>query len=162
VHCDWGGVGLLAVVIGATITAIMQGPNWGWTSLPELGLFAIAAAGLCRFVAVEKKSKEPLFRPDLFSNPNFLFSSICNSCLIGFIWSVFFFVPIYLQNERGISSLQTGMTMLLITLPVAIFSVSVNRLYEKWSASPFWPSVFSYYFFRFSFNLPFRCRHLAF
>ncbi len=136
VECGWGGVALFALIIGSLVAGIMQGPNWGWGSWKVISLFALSAIASWGFIAVERKSEKPLFRPDLFSHPNFLFASICNGCLIGFIWSLFFFLPIFLQNERGISSFETGATMLLITLPVAFLSVSVNKLYEKVGAKP--------------------------
>lgn len=130
-YCDWVGVILLSLLVGGTASAIIQGPNWGWTSIGVIGLFCLAIAAFVLFVIVEKRSQEPLFHPKLFAHAGFLFASICNGCLIGFIWSVFFFFPLYLQNEIGISSLQVGLIMLLITLPVAIFSIPIGKLYEK-------------------------------
>lgn len=130
-HCDWSGVVLLALVVGALVSGIMQGSSWGWTSWKIIGLFSLAALSLITFILFESKSHEPLFHPTLFAQRGFLFASICNGCLIGFIWSIFFFVPLYLQNETGISSLQAAVKMLLITLPVTIFSMPIGKLYEK-------------------------------
>lgn len=135
-YCDWGGVVLLSFVVGGMASAIMQGPHWGWNSIGVVGLFGLAIVACVLFIIVEKRSKEPLFHPKLFAHAGFLFASICNGCLIGFVWAVFFFFPLYLQNEIGISSLQVGLIMLLITLPVAIFSVSIGKLYEKIGAKP--------------------------
>ncbi len=130
-HCDWSGVILLSLIVGGTASAIMQGPNWGWHSIGVIGFFALALISLALFIIVEKRSQEPLFHPKLFAYSGFLFASICNGCLIGFVWAVFFFFPLYLQNEVGISSLRVGLIMLLITLPVAIFSIPVSKLYGK-------------------------------
>jgi len=130
-YCDWEGVILLSLLVGGLASAIMQGPNWGWGSLRVIGLFAVAIGSCILFVIVEKRSKEPLFHPNLFAHAGFLFASICNGCLIGFVWSIFFFVPLYLQNEIGLSPFGAGMIMLLVTCPVAIFSMPVSRLYEK-------------------------------
>lgn len=130
-HCDWSGVILLALLVGTLVSAIMQGPSWGWGSWKIIGLFALALLSLFSFIISEQKSDEPLFQTKLFAQRGFLFASICNGCLIGFVWSIFFFVPLYLQNEYGISSLGAGIKMLLITVPVAIFSMPVGKLYEK-------------------------------
>lgn len=130
-YCDWSGVILLSLLVGGTASGIMQGPNWGWTSFGVIGLFALAIVAFILFAFVEKRSKEPLFHPKLFAHGGFLFASICNGCLIGFVWSVFFFFPLYLQNEIGLSSLQAGLMMLLITVPVAVFSIPIGKLYEK-------------------------------
>lgn len=135
-HCDWNGVLLLAVLIGSLVSAIMQGPTWGWNSWQVITLFALAAITLCLFILAEKRSKEPLFHPKLFANEGFIFASICNGCLIGFIWAIFFFVPLYLQNEKGISGLEAGFIMLFITVPVAIFSVPISKIYNKIGPKP--------------------------
>lgn len=135
-YCDWSGVILLSFLVGGTASGIMQGPNWGWNSVGVIGFFALAIVAFILFVIVEKKSKEPLFHPKLFAHVGFIFASICNGCLIGFVWSVFFFFPLYLQNEINISSLQVGLIMLLITVPVAIFSIPIGKLYERIGAKP--------------------------
>lgn len=145
-YCDWIGVVLLSLLVGGTASAIMQGPHWGWTSSGVIGLFSLSIVAFILFIIVEKRSKEPLFHPKLFANAGFLFASICNGCLIGFVWSVFFFFPLYLQNEIGISSLQVGLIMLLITLPVAIFSIPIGKLYERIGAKALLLTGFSLLF----------------
>jgi EmrB/QacA subfamily drug resistance transporter len=133
-YCDWAGVVLLSLVVGCCASGIMQGPHWGWHSQGVVGLFCVALGSLLGLVALEKKAQEPLFHPKLFANPSFLFSSICNGFLIGFVWAVFFFFPLYLQNQLQKSSLEAGSIMMLITLPVALLSLLASKLYDKWGA----------------------------
>ncbi len=135
-HCDWIGVGLLALIVGSLIMGIMQGPTWGWTSPIILALFAIWLISLVLFILLERKTKMPLFRPDLFSNRCFLFSAIPNGCTIGFLWVSVFTIPLYLQNMLRFSPLETGFFLLLITLPVFFFSVTVSKWQHKWGAKP--------------------------
>lgn len=135
-HCDWIGVGLLALIVGSLIMGIMQGPTWGWTSPFILVLFALFLVSLTVFVLLERTTKMPLFRPDLFANRSFLFSAIPNGCTIGFLWVSVFTIPLYLQNMLRFSPLETGFCLLLITLPVFFFSVTVGKWYHKWGAKP--------------------------
>lgn len=135
-HCDWSGVLLLATAVGGTVSGIMQGPSWGWSSWPVIGLFSLAAIALAGLMIVEKRSKEPLFQPKLFAHAGFLFASICNGCLIGFVWAIFFFVPLYLQNEQGASGLEAGAIMLFITIPIALLSIPVSKLYDRIGPRP--------------------------
>ncbi len=130
-HCDWSGVLLLATIVGGVVSAILQGPTWGFDSWKIIGLFTLALIAFIVFVIVEMKSNEPLFHPRLFASRGFIFASICNGCLIGFVWAIFFFVPLYLQNDAEISSLQAGIKMLFISVPVAVLSVAVGKLYER-------------------------------
>lgn len=133
-HCDWIGVGLLALIVGSLVMGIMQGPTWGWISPFIIALFALCLISLALFIFSERRTKMPLFRPDLFSNRSFLFSAIPNGCTIGFLWVSVFTIPLYLQNVLGFSPLETGFCLLFITLPVFFFSVTVNRWSHKWGA----------------------------
>jgi EmrB/QacA subfamily drug resistance transporter len=140
--CKWGGIGLLALLIGGLVIAIMHGPLWGWCSWKVLSLLSLSIISLLAFVAVEKRSEDPLFHPNLFAHKGFLLASICNGFLIGFVWAIFFFVPLYLQNQKGLSSLQAGFNMLLITLPITLLSFPVSHLYKKSGAKPLLVSGF--------------------
>lgn len=135
-YCDWKGVFLLSLIVGGCAVGIMQGPYWGWMSLESVAAFGITLLSCALFVRAERSTKEPLFHPELFAHKAFLLASICNGCLIGFIWSVFFFFPLFLQSQQGLTALQTGAVMLLITAPVALLSLVVGRLYEKIGAKP--------------------------
>ncbi len=150
-HCDWIGVGLLAVIVGSLVIGIMQGPTWGWTSPLIITIFTVWLISLAVFVLLERKTKKPLFRPDLFSNRSFLFSAIPNGCTIGFLWVSVFTIPLYLQNMLQFSPLETGFCLLLITLPVFFFSVIVGKWYHKWGAKPL--MLIGYAFFLIGFFL---------
>lgn len=130
-HCDWMGIGLLASVVGSLIIGIMQGPSWGWTSISVMGLFGLSILSIYLLIILERKTEAPLFRPDLFLQRSFLFSAIANACTIGFIWLAFFLFPLYLQNMQKFSPFQTGMTLLLVTVPVALLSIPVSKIYAK-------------------------------
>jgi len=133
-HCDWIGVGLLALIVASLVMGIMQGPTWGWTSPLIIALFALWLISLAIFIFLEGKTKTPFFRPDLFSNRYFLFSAIPNGCTIGFLWVCVFTIPLYLQNMLRFSPLETGFCLLLITLPVFFFSVTISNWCPKWGA----------------------------
>ena len=133
-HCEWMGVGLLALIVGSLVMGIMQGPAWGWSSPAIIALFTLCLTALSSFILLERRATKPLFRPDLFSNRCFLFSAIPNGCTIGFLWVSVFTIPLYLQNMLRFSPLETGFCLLFITLPVFFFSVTVSKLCHKWGA----------------------------
>lgn len=129
-HCDWEGVALLATIVGSFVIAIMQGPSWGWGSTSIIGLWILTGMSLFAFIYLEKNSTAPLFRPDLFLQRSFLFSAIPNGCMLGFVWVTFFLIPLYLQNIQKYSPLETGIILLLATIPVALLSTTVSKLYK--------------------------------
>jgi MFS family permease len=57
---DWAGAGLLSFGLAALLLAIARGPEWGWTSVETLGLFALSAVILAVWVLVELRVPEPI------------------------------------------------------------------------------------------------------
>lgn len=141
-ECNWKAIALLMGVVSALVVAIVQAPHWGWSSTPILGLFLAALFSLYLFKKEEKYAEKPLFRAEFFAQPSFLFSAVGNACMMGFIWATFFFIPLYLQNAFNYSPLNAGLTMLCISIPVALFSMSVSKLYRKLGAKPLMLSGF--------------------
>ena len=63
---DWGGVLLLAGSLFALVFAVVQAQVWGWSSLPTIGVFLLAAVLLGLFVLVESRVASPLIPLSLF------------------------------------------------------------------------------------------------
>lgn len=124
---DFFEVGLLTLSIGSFVLGIMQGPHWGWTSFPSLICLCVFLIALPLFIAKEKKSPFPIIHPEFFLRRNFLLPSLSNFCLISFVWSAFFFFPLFFQTVQHYSPLSTGTLMLLATFPLVLFSHSVGR-----------------------------------
>ena len=116
-------VGLLLGTVGVTalVLAIIEGPSWGWRSIPTLGLFGVAAIILYVFAFVELRINGPLLDVRIFHNRTFSAGAgaIATNffCLFGFI----FLVTQYFQFVRGYSALSAGVH----TLPFA-FGVIVT------------------------------------
>ncbi|TXI60821.1 MFS transporter [Mycolicibacterium mageritense] len=66
---DACGTTLMAAGLIAVLVAITQGPVWGWTSAPVVGLFVAAAVGLTAFAAVEYRVDHPIVDPALITEP---------------------------------------------------------------------------------------------
>lgn len=128
--CNWTGVIFLALIICSFVLAIMQGPLWGWTSDKIIGLFVFFLVALCVFIFLERHSKYPLFDSQLFLKRSFIFSAIPNAFMVGFVWVVFFLIPLYMQNLLGFTALHAGLLLLAVTIPVISLSFPVSRLYR--------------------------------
>ena len=72
----------------------------------------------------------PILLPELVKKKEFLGASMASACLIFYIWSTFFTLPIFLQNVRQLSSLTTGLLMLGVTIPVIFFSPIIGKKYQ--------------------------------
>lgn len=59
-HVDWPGAILIALGLGAPLTAISRGPDWGWSAPATVGLLAGGTAALAALILVERRSAYPL------------------------------------------------------------------------------------------------------
>jgi EmrB/QacA subfamily drug resistance transporter len=128
---DVFGTLLLMLTIGSFVLGVIQGPSWGWVSLPSLACCLTFFTALPAFIYVEAHAPFPIIQPQFFLQRAFLLPSLTNFCLIFFMWTLFFFLPLYFQQVKNYSPFQTGVLMLLVTAPVALFSHPVGRWYAK-------------------------------
>lgn len=90
--------GQVAVVVGvaALVVAVIEGPRQGWSSPLVAGGFVLAGTSFAAFVAVERASRSPVLRLELFRSPAFgvtsLVALLAMFALIGanFLLSLFF------------------------------------------------------------------------
>lgn len=111
--------------------ALSQGPEKGWrsaevlfTGLGGVGLFAA-------LVLVETRIPEPmltlrLYRERMFRNANIVLT-LTYASFIG----VIFLMPLFLQNLRGLTPFESGLTTFPQAIGVIVSSQIVGRLYHR-------------------------------
>src|SRR5690242_20025455 len=134
---DVFGLVTLSVSLFCLVLALIQGndPDKGWTSPYILTLFGIAALALIVFIIGELRLKHPMVDPRLFANASFTGAAIVAFALSAGLFSLFFFLTLYLQNYLGFSALDAGIRFLplsglvLVTAPLA--GILTHRLGAK-------------------------------
>ncbi len=112
--------GLFCLVLG-----LIQGESKGWGSAYIIVLFAVSAVSLALFVVGELRIKNPMLDPRLFLNRSFTGAAITAFSLSAGLYSLLFFLTLYLQNSLAFDPLQTGLRLLplsaivLFVAPVA-------------------------------------------
>jgi MFS family permease len=123
------------VLSGASLAlvlyALSEGPEKGWRSLPVLssGVVGLLLFGL--LVYVETHVESPmltlrLYRERMFRNANIVLT-LTYASFIG----VLFILPLFLQELRGLSAIQSGLTTFPQALGVIVASQVVGRLYHR-------------------------------
>ncbi|WP_420421172.1 MFS transporter [Simkania sp.] len=129
---DYKGMALLGVGLTTFVLAATEFNRFHWIFTLVLSIISLMA-----FLGLWKNSQKishPILLPQLIRNRTFLSASIGSACLVFYIWSTFFLIPIYLQEVRQLSSLDTGLIMLAITVPVGILSPIVGKNYQAHKA----------------------------
>lgn len=112
---DIGGVACLAGGISFLSLALIQASGWGWTSSLTLGSFAAAGLLFAAFPVVEHWSTNPIFELGLFRYRAFLAGGVLKFSMNFVLASLFFLLPIYMQEVVGYSAVESGLLLLPLT-----------------------------------------------
>jgi len=117
---DVPGQLLMIALLGTLTYAVIQGPDYGWTSAPILALFAVAFAAAVAFVLVERRQgDDALLELRFFRSPPFTGASVIAVLSFIVLAGFLFVITLYLQQVRGDSPLQAGLTLLPGTIVMA-------------------------------------------
>lgn len=112
---DVGGVASLAGGITLLSLPLIQASGWGWASPLTLASFAAAGAALVAFLAIEHRSPSPIFELGLFRQRDFLAGGLLKFSMNFILASLFFLLPIYMQEVVGYSPVKSGVLLLPLT-----------------------------------------------
>jgi len=119
---DFVGFFSFAVFLAALLIAFSQGQREGWYSDYILSCFGFSLLGLMAFIASGLWVKDPIIDLSLFTNHNFMMTSIINFVRSMANNGVAFLLPLFLQNLMGYKALDTGIFLLPTALSVAAVS----------------------------------------
>lgn len=131
---DYLGASTSAIGLFTLLLGLSQGNSKGWTSGYILVLFVIAAISLSAFIFIELNVDNPLLELRILKI--FPFSlSLLISCIttIG-MYGALFLLPIYIQNIRGYTPMQSGMISLPSAIVTGIMMPISGRIFDKFGA----------------------------
>jgi EmrB/QacA subfamily drug resistance transporter len=117
---DVPGQVLMIAFLGSLTYAVIQGPVSGWTAAPILALLAVAAVSVAAFVAVERRSPEPLLELRFFRSHPFTGASVIAVLAFVVLGGFLFVITLYLQQVRGDSPLRAGLSLLPAMIVMAV------------------------------------------
>jgi MFS transporter, DHA2 family, multidrug resistance protein len=132
---DPAGALLSLVGLSTLIFGIIQGPEDGWTSVPVLSAFAVAAVALAGFVFWERRTEHPMLPLNLFRDRRFSTGSGVITISFFVMFGFFFLLTQYLQFARGYSPLEAGLAGLPMALTFVVVSPRSASLTERYGAA---------------------------
>jgi EmrB/QacA subfamily drug resistance transporter len=91
------------------VYALVGTIDHGWTSGRSLALFGATILLLGAFVAIESRTAEPLLPLSIFRNRTLSGANVVGFLVGAGVFSMFFFLSLYMQNVLGFSALRTGL-----------------------------------------------------
>ncbi len=120
------GAGLPILLFGIT-----KGPSEGWDSALVLGSIGVGLLLLAALIVFETRIQEPLLALRLFRDRLFRTTNIANFMVMGGMIGVIFLLPLFLQQLRGLSATQSGLTTFTQALGMIVMARVASRLYPK-------------------------------
>ncbi len=130
--------GAVSVTAGLVVLvyALVDANNAGWGSLQTVGLLALSVALIVAFVGIELRTKHPIMPLTIFRNRN-VASADAVALLVGAsLFSMFFFISLYLQQVLGDSALRAGLSYLPLSAAIITSAGVASQLVTKVGPKP--------------------------
>ena len=128
---DVGGFVLGGFGLASLMFALNQGTRQGWTAPLVLGAAALGAGLMAAFVFVELRKREPMVQLRLFKNRLFGATAVVSFFSSAAFLGILFVTPVFLQEGRGVSPLESGTTTFPEAIGVVCSTQLVARLYPR-------------------------------
>jgi EmrB/QacA subfamily drug resistance transporter len=136
---DLPGVVTFALMIGALVFGLSQGPSEGWGDPTTLIPIAVGVLLVPVFLLVERRSAKPMINFSLFRHENFLASNL-SQLLAGMIeLGLGFLTPFFLLLVVGVSPAAAGVALIPATIPVILAGPLAGKAFDRVGGR--WPLV---------------------
>lgn len=123
--------GLMSLVYG-----LSKAPNNGWDSGAVWSFIITGLVLLIGFLRNESRTQQPMLPLKLFKIRNVLGGNIAFLAIACTMFTMFFFMTLYIQQVLHFSPVKTGVSFLPVTFIVAILSGIVSKLVGKIGYKP--------------------------
>ena len=103
------------------VYTLVDANSAGWASTQTLGLGAIALALIAGFYLIERRQKAPLVPfPGIFRIRTITGINVSAVLIAAALFSMFFFISLYMQNVLGYSALEAGIAYLPLAVGIIV------------------------------------------
>ncbi|MFC3883474.1 DHA2 family efflux MFS transporter permease subunit [Bacillus songklensis] len=128
------GVMLSTIGFGGILYGFATAGTKGWDSAEVITMFIIGGISLILFVWRQLVVEHPILEFRIFRYPIFTLTTIINIIVTMAMFSGMILMPIYMQNVRGFSPLQSGLMLLPGGIVMGIMSPITGRIFDKFGA----------------------------
>ena len=108
----------------------------GWGSSQTIGLLALSAALLAAFVAIELRARKPLVPFSIFRIRTLTGANVVGLLVGASLFSMFFFISLYMQQVLGYSAIHAGLSYLPLALTIMASAGIASQLVTKLGYKP--------------------------
>jgi EmrB/QacA subfamily drug resistance transporter len=135
-HFDAAGAVSVTAGLSVLVYALVDANDAGWGSTQTLGLLALSAALIAAFVAIELRSHAPLVPFRIFRLRTLTGANLVGLLVGGSLFSMFFFITLYMQQVLGYSPIDAGLSYLPLALMIIVASGVASQLVTRIGFKP--------------------------
>jgi EmrB/QacA subfamily drug resistance transporter len=130
--------GAVSVTAGLALLVygLVNAAQVGWESAETLGILAGALVLLVAFVAIEARTKHPLMPFSIFRLRTLRGANIVGLLVGMSLFSMFFFISLYLQQVLGYEPLKAGLAYLPLALLIVVSAGAASQLVTRIGFKP--------------------------
>ncbi|MGW9018475.1 DHA2 family efflux MFS transporter permease subunit [Priestia megaterium] len=127
-------VTLSTIGFGAVMYGFSQAGNYGWSSTEVVVSLIAGVLSLVLFTWRQLVSQNPLLDLRAFKYNMFTLTTLINIGVTMMMYADMMLLPLYLQNARGFTALESGILMFPGALLMGLLSPVVGRLFDRFGA----------------------------
>jgi EmrB/QacA subfamily drug resistance transporter len=136
-HFDIAGAVTITAGLSLLVYALVDANSAGWGSTQTLGLGAIAVALIAGFYVIERRQEAPLVPfPGIFRIRTITGINVAAVLVAASLFSMFFFISLYMQNVLGFSALEAGLAYLPLAVGLIITAGASAGLVTRFGFKP--------------------------
>ncbi len=134
---DIAGAFTITGSLMAAVYALAKVPTYGWSDAHTIWMFVLAAVLMAAFIINERLVKQPLIDLSIFKRRNVTGGTLMNVLQPAAMFSMFFYLSIYLQSLLHYTPTETGVANVPFTITVIIVAGILSRRITKINTKPF-------------------------
>jgi EmrB/QacA subfamily drug resistance transporter len=130
-YFDIAGAVTVTAGLSLLVYALLDANEAGWGSGRTIGLLAIAAALLTSFVVIERRNNAPLVPFRIFQLRTLTGANVVGILVGGSLFSMFFFISLYMQQVLGYSAIKAGVSYLPLAVSIILSAGIASQLVTR-------------------------------
>ncbi|MED3323084.1 DHA2 family efflux MFS transporter permease subunit [Bacillus thuringiensis] len=133
---DVFGVISSSIGLGSLLYGFSEAGNNSWTSAEVVISLIIGVIGLALFIWRELTTDNKMLDLQVFKYPVFTFTLLINAIVTMALFGGMLLLPVYLQNIRGFTPIESGLLLLPGSLIMGIMGPVAGKLFDKYGIRP--------------------------
>lgn len=133
---DIPGIIYSTIGFGSLLYGFSEAGNKGWGSTEIITMFIVGTVFIIFFILRELRMKAPMLSLEVLKYPTYTLTTVINMIVMMSLYGGMILLPLYLQNLRGFSALDSGLLLLPGALVMGALGPVAGKLLDTIGIKP--------------------------